>query len=258
MTSIAPASPASPLPLTRGHWRSLELLENADAVLHTLRLYERVLGSPVYLRPTDKGLTVMSLDTAPLRMVGVGPSGGGCTVTTLPPSEAQVVTAVTEYRTKVAAIAHRYEEEQYVVSRIRAALQNELQLGHGLRFLHQEWRFTTGGKLDLLALDESSGRLVVVEVKSTENKALEAATVAQATAYVELLAASWPEYVVYFRRLATALGRIYAPSSPAPALSDDAPSRCEVWWPAGRHPASQLPARPIDVPPSGVLVREST
>jgi hypothetical protein len=257
MTSIAPASPTNPLPLTRGHWRSLELLENTDAVLQTLRLYERVLGSPVYLRPTDKGLTVLSLDTTPLAMVGVGPSGGGCCVTTLPPSEAQVAAAVAAYRTKVAAMTRRSAEERYVVGRIRAALESRLQLGDGLRFLHQEWRFTTGGKLDLLAIDCSSGHLVVVEVKSTEGKALDAGTLGQAITYADLLTASWPEYAAYFRRLTIALARIYDPSAPGQVISDQTPPRCEVWWPGGRCRASELPARPADVPPSRVLRREA-
>ena len=234
MTRTAPTS-ANPPPLTRGHWRSLELLENTEAVLQTLGLYERLLGSPVYLRPTDKGLTVLSLDTAPLAMVGVGPSGGGCSLTTLPPSDDHVAAAVAGYHAKLASMKRRSSEERYVVSRIRAALQGRLQLGDGLRFLHQEWRFTTKGKLDVLAIDEASGRLVVIEVKEAEGKALDGATLEQALAYVNLLTASWPEYVAYFRRLATALGHIYDPSVPVPALSDDTPPRCEVWWPGGHR-----------------------
>jgi hypothetical protein len=49
-------------PLRRGHWRALELLEDTRGVLDTLARFEHALGHPVYLRPTDRGLTVISLD----------------------------------------------------------------------------------------------------------------------------------------------------------------------------------------------------
>lgn len=247
MTTLAPAAPEAPTPLTRGHWRALELLENTEAVLQTLQRYQQALGSPVYLRPTDQGLTVISLDSAPQAMVGVGPRGGGCSLSALPPSEAQVAAAVTAYREKLAGMKRRSSEERYVIGRIRSALENGLRLGNGLRFLHQEWRFSTQGKLDVLAIEEATGRLVVIEAKESESKALHAATLEQATAYESVLTACWPEYLGYFRRLATALGRIYAPTDAVPSISEDASLRTEVWWPGGRRRASELPAKPMDV-----------
>ena len=227
--------------LTPGHWRSLEAIEDGAAVLETLRRYELALGNPVYLRPTAKGLTVLSLDTAPPAMVGVG-AKDGCSILALPPSEAQVADSVAAYRAKVAAMKRHSAEERYVVGCIRAAFENALQLGEGLIFLHQEWRFTTREKLDLLAVDSSCGQLVVIEVKRSRAAALDGATVEQGCAYAALLTARWPEYVEYFRRLAAAWTRVYNPSGPIPAISDEVSVRCEVWWPDGRHRASLLPA----------------
>jgi hypothetical protein len=232
-TSLATGVPA----LTRGHFRSLELLENTPAARETLHRYERALGSPVYLRPTDKGLTVISLDVAPLAMVGVGPTKGSCSLTVMPPSEAEVSASVAGYRTKVAAMKRRSPEERYIIGRIRTALGAALQLDEGLLFLHQEWRFTSAGKLDLLALDQNTGQLVVIEAKQSEALALDLRTAQQGRTYVDLLTASWADYVVFFQRLASALSHIYQRTVP-PSLDPSLAPRSEVWWPGGSRRTS--------------------
>ena len=63
----APSSRAEPVDLSTlpaaalqpGHHASLELLENTRAVQTTLQRYASTMGAPVYLRPTEKGLTAM-------------------------------------------------------------------------------------------------------------------------------------------------------------------------------------------------------
>src|SRR5688500_68606 len=89
--------------LRRGHWRSLELLENTIGVLETLDLYKRETTHPVYLRPTEGGLTAMSIDPEPRSMVGVG--GASCTIEVVPPAREVVEAAGREFRAKVDAMS---------------------------------------------------------------------------------------------------------------------------------------------------------
>jgi hypothetical protein len=187
----------------------------------------------------------MSLDLDTLAMVGVGASGG-CRIAALPPLQCDVEAAVQAYRVKVAAMKRCSPEERYVIARIRAALSAELELGDGLLFLHQEWRFTTSDKIDVLAVDARSGQLVVVEAKQSEAKALAPLTFEQATGYVALLTSSWSEYLPYLQRLATALARIYRPHVPAPSIDASLRPRWEVWWPGGHRRASSMPANRLD------------
>ena len=230
---------ASASTLTRGHFRSLELLEDTLAARETLVRYERALGAPVYLRPTDKGLTVISLEPKPRAMVGVGPASGGCNLTALPPSEDRVASAVAGYRAKVAGMKRRSPEERYVIERFRRAVGSGLQLDRDLLFLHQEWRFRSAGKLDVLALDQTAGQLVVIEVKQSEALALDPATAAQGYAYVDRLTAAWDEHIAYIQRLACALAGIYELRS-MPSITAKHPPRVEVWWPGGSR---RVPAR---------------
>jgi hypothetical protein len=242
MSMNVPSCAPPPSPLRPGQWRSLELLEDTPAVLRTLGMYEHALGCPVYLRPVERGVTVMSLDSESPAMVGVGPSGG-CCIGGLPPSESAVEAAVHACRIKMAGMKRRSIEEKYVLSRIRAALGSGLALGDGLLFLHQEWRFTTAAKADVLALDEQTGQLVVIEAKQSEAKALDPLTAEQGEGYVALLRACWADYLPYFQRLAAALARVYRPDLRAPMLAANSTPRWEAWWPGGRKPRSDSLSR---------------
>ena len=71
---------------------------------------------------------------------------------------------------QMATTKRRSPEERYVISRIRSAVGAGLQFDKGLLFVHQEWRFTNAGKLDVLALDQTTGQLVVIEVKQSYAK----------------------------------------------------------------------------------------
>jgi|GEM_PF-398448 len=224
-----------------GHRRSLELLENTGGAVETLAMYERATGHPVYLRPTDRGLTVMSLDPETKAMVGVGPAGD-CSLQVVPPTSADVEAAARAFRDKAGAMKRdSAEEERYVIARIRAALANGLALDDDLVFLHQEWRFPSGDKIDVLALDVRTGQLVVIEAKKSEAAALrerdgEGRTAAeQAAEYVAQLVAHASECMPFFQRLASAMSRIYRPSAEELRVEASLPPRWEVWWPEGRN-----------------------
>jgi hypothetical protein len=225
--------------LRAGHWSSLALLEDARAVHATLAAYTRAIGHPVYLRPTDGGLTVISLDPAVHAMVGVGgPARGACFINALPPDAAWIEAAARDYRAKVAGMRRSSVEERYVLALIRRALGDGLRLRDDLLFLHQEWRFPNADKIDLLAIDTTCGQLVVVEAKKStaaatrdrDNKGRSASQ--QAAEYVAQLAVHTSECAPFFERLAAALANVYRNEGCVPFHPNVSP-RWEVWWPDG-------------------------
>jgi hypothetical protein len=244
---VAPdGTPGAPDPLRTGnlllragHWRSLCILEDAPRVRETLALYERALGHPVYLRPTDGGLTVIALDPAAPAMVGVGGAEpGACCIDRVPPDRTAVDASVRDYRAKVEAMRRSSTEERFVVARIRVALTNETKLRADLLFLHQEWRFPDAGKIDLLAIDAVRGQLVVVEAKkgeasATRERDAKGRTASeQVAAYVAQIAHHARECSPFFTRLALALARVYR-NGDAVAFDPSVLPRWEVWWPDG-------------------------
>jgi hypothetical protein len=231
-------------------------------VLETLARYEQALGHPVYLRPTAKGLTVMSLDPSTPAMVGVG-GADDCCITALPSSQA-VASAAVAYRAKVAGMVRNSAEERHVIARIRAALANALELQEGLLFLHQEWRFSNQEKLDVLALDSRSGQLVVIEAKATQRAALQECdakgrtATQQAARYAARLLAHSVEYTPFFQRLAVALGRVYSPARQAVQIDGAALPRCELWWPGSTEAAPDQRAAPARSIETTTLAAETT
>jgi hypothetical protein len=127
----------------------------------------------------------------------------------------------------------RSVEERYVLERVRAALENRLELAEDLLFLHQEWRFSSSRKIDILALDRRAGQLVVIEAKKSEAAAFQPGTAKQAADYVEQLTAHGAECVPYFERLASALARAYSEPEDELRVSIKRPPRWEIWWPGG-------------------------
>lgn len=216
--------------LREGHWESLRLLEDTDAVRAALAAYEQTLGQPVYLRPTDKGLTVISLDPSNRAMVGVG--GANCSVRALPPSADAIRAAVASYRTKVAAMKRESIEERFVLSRIRGALGDGLRLRKDLLFLHQELRFTNANKIDVLAVDPTCGQLVVIEAKESDAAVRRDGAAMQADRYCEQLTEHAEELFPFFARLLGALARIYDASDTITVDRGLRP-RWEIWWPRG-------------------------
>lgn len=216
--------------LKDGHWKALALLEDVPSVRETLSTYRAELGHDVYLRPTDQGLTVISLDPANRAMVGVG--GTKCTLNTLPPSAERVRANAVLYRAKVAAMKRESIEERFVLSRIRSALSDALRLRNDLVFLHQELRFSNAHKIDVLAIDAATGQLVVVEAKESDAAVRRDDAAGQAQAYCEQLTEHADELFPFFTRLFMALARVYN-APPTIALNRALPARWEIWWPRG-------------------------
>lgn len=241
--SSAPVAGVRPDPVAvavrRGHYRSLALLENTRDTSLTLAMYELVSGHPVYLRPTDKGLTVISLDPSTPAMVGVG-GAGDCCIAAIPPSRDFVETAARDFRIKVGAMGRASHEERYAIARIRAALSNGLALEQDLFFLHQEWRFSSADKIDFLALDGRAGQVVVIELKGSEAAALRErdnkgrTATEQVVGYTTQLIAHAADVMPFLQRLAGALSRIYRPGLEELRLNTDLPPRWEIWWPEGK------------------------
>ena len=245
-----PKANAGPDPVRPGHWRALAMLADTDALVETRARYRAALGSEVYLRPTDKGLTVIGLDRSAPGMAGVGGRESGQEyLVSLPPSPGTVASAVDGYRMKVAGMRRRSVEERFALGLIRQALEGELVLpGSDLLFLCQEWRLPSGGRIDLLAVDPDSGQLVVIELKGDGGSTGSALT--QARDYAREV----EEYAVlllrFFDQLAAAMGAGYRRWS-MPQIGPEAEVGVEVWWPSGRTPRSGSGGPPRGAGPSG-------
>lgn len=228
-----------------GHIRAVEMIEDLAAFRETVNLYERHLGaSNVYFRPTDKGLTVMSLDYERcVSMIGVSGRGTGDEyLSSIPPSAEQVATAYAGYCEKRDSLQRRSEEERFALRRIHHALANRLRLPNtDWFFIHQEWRFPSGigvGKLDLLAVDPAQRRLVVIELKDSELKTLARGgrgrtAEEQAATYADLFVEHRIELYPFFERLAQAMAGAYDGPDSMKELELDRELRpaTSVWWP---------------------------
>ena len=195
-----------------GHLRSLERLEDHEAHRRTIDDYAREMQEiPVYLRPTDDGLTVLSLDyTRCTSMIGVGTRDteehklrGD-----LPPSKDKIRQAVAGYWDKVNSLQRVSREEQFALRIMRQAYDRGLAMGtSGLYFVAQEWRLPSG-KLDILAIRPEQGRLVVVELKSDEQAARGSAD-EQGRGYAQEIYSYRRELYPFFQRLARAMARVH-------------------------------------------------
>ena len=205
-----------------GHLAALESIERQTAYRQTLDLYDEQLGTAsVYLRPTDKMFTVLSLDHQRCAsMIGVSDRGTGDeNLRTLPPTRSHVRRACEGYARKRDSLRRRSGEEVYALKCIRHAMTHGLRLPRGhVYFVHQEWRFATadgGKKLDLLAVDLERCRLVVIELKSNRTKLHQPDrhgrdAQAQAEHYAALLYAGRATYYPFFERLARALAKVHS------------------------------------------------
>ena len=251
---VPATEPGTAAPVRAGHETSLALLEQTLDVRATLRAYEQATGHPVYLRPTDRGLTVIGLDPSLPAMVGVG-GGDDVYLTSVPPSADAVAGAVRGYQAKVAAMRRSSTEERFVLAAIARALRNGLRLdSDGLLFLHQEWRFGTSSRLDVLALDSTCGQIVVIEAKDSATAARRRdgfgrTAAEQAAYYARLVFQHAGTLYPFFGRLARALLHVYGDeAAPTVALDPRLPPRWEVWWPGGRVGGTAVAATAAAVP----------
>lgn len=232
-------------PITDGQLRSLSMLESTDDARNTLHLYAEFLGDyGVYLRPTDKGLTVISLEYEKCcSMIGVGDRDSEIVyLRSIPPDRGMVETAYQGYIRKRNTLDRESKEEQFVLKCIRYALANGLRLPkRELCFIHQEWRISVSGKgkkIDILAIDQETRRLVIIEAKSSRSKlnhkdkdgrnALE-----QAQYYADIVYRYRTALYPFFQRLAAAMTAIYnGPEALSNfTLEPDHIPETEVWFP---------------------------
>jgi hypothetical protein len=226
----------------QGHLRSLALLEDTRTARRVLDDYEGAIGHPVYLRPTDGGLTVMSLDPSNPDMVGVG-ERGDCCISALP-GRAEVDASARDYRKKLATVRAHSKENRYVTGLVRKALADGLRLRADLFFLHQQWLLRGSDVIDILAVEAPSGQLVVVEAKRGEAEAKwkrdtkGRLAVEQAQGYVAHVESHAKEFFPFLKRLAVALSLLYRGGEPV-LIDPDLPPRWEVWWPDGQTVGSR-------------------
>ena len=241
-----PTPSGSARPIRPGHRRALTQLQDTKAAQQTLRLYDDAIGNPVYLRVTEKGLTVISLDHKRCKsMIGVGDRGDNMEyLKVLPPSADYVSRAGDGYRRKRDSLKRASGEEQYALYLIRHAFEHGLTLpGTSLSFVHQEWRMPTeagGGKLDLLAIDIEAKELVVVELKESESKIGKRDkhgrdAMAQAQHYADTLYQNRHEIYPFFQSLAMATAAVWDGLAGMKTLKiePDHKPRHEVWCPGG-------------------------
>ena len=233
-------------PVRDGHRAALASLEDTASARRTLDLYRVAVEAPVYLRVTEKGLVVISLDHERCSaMIGVsGRDTGDEVLTSLPPSPSHISRAVAGYLAKRDSLRRDSPEEQFALSLVRGALEGGLHLAPTrLAFVHQEWRMPTeagGGKLDLLAVDLRSRQLVVVELKKSREAAAERDSKGrnareQAESYATILhyyrTASYP----FFQSLAQANAKLWGGPAEMTTLTLDPEKkpRAVVWFPGG-------------------------
>lgn len=225
--------------VTRGHLRSLEQLERRSDYLETRALYAAHIPAGVYLRPTNRGFTVVSLDAAACeKMVGVGGSPKTCTLGSLPPARAVVADAIARYREKLPTLERGRPEDLFSLRVVARALDGDLELPHaGLYFVHQEWRLP-GLRIDLVAVDPRRGRFSTVELKATQRHAERAdakkggTALAQAERYARALHERRTELYPYFERLARALACHHGGPRQMQELRVDpehVPDACVAW-----------------------------
>lgn len=242
-TSPPPVTPARPV--RNGHEACVRRLEDAAAYRQTRAMYAEALGGvEVYLRPTDAGFTVLSLDAQSCRsMIGVGAKGTNQhTLTTLPPDPTSVKAAVAGYEQKRESLNRGSAEETYALGLIGRALSSGLALPRSSTyFVTQEWRLPSTGKTDLIGVDPATGRLVIIELKSTEADARGSAGKKggdawhQARSYAAEVHAHRRELYPFFQRLARALAQNHdAPPEVCGVTLDPEhmPDAC-VSWPGG-------------------------
>jgi len=247
-------TPATAPALREGHYRALEQVEDPVAYDTTRQLYaERIGGHGVYLRPTDSGFTVVSLDFERCgTIVAVGAEGTQQhSLRRLPPDARRVARACEGYEAKLAASTRVSAVDRFSLAIVARALAEDLSLPRaGTYFVCQGWRFPEGGTVDLVGVEPASGRLLVVVLKGSraesrkEDQDKGGDARAQATLYADRLYRDRRELYPFFERLARAMAQHHGGPRSLRNLRLDPgrKPRCAVWWPEGsREPPSTGP-----------------
>lgn len=229
--------------VTAGHLRSLAMLEDLVAVSGTVEAFKNALGGVgVLLRPVDAGLTVMSLDIERCAsMISVGSAYGGGTLTSLPPSTDLIRSMVMGYEIKRDSLARGSVEELFSLRLIAGSLLDNLRLaGTEWIFVAHEWRVHlsngSNGKIDLLAFDPSTRRLVAIELKASENEVRKPDAngwdaARQADEYGDAIWRDRADLYPFFDRLIAAQTNVSARGLTLGAIDLNTRPTTAVWWP---------------------------
>jgi len=224
-----------------GHYATLDYMAS-QRFREVKALFENLpeIGG-VYLRPTDKGVTVVDLDpTSPKPRIGVGADpylACGTTAAQLALTMPQRIAYLREVRARQAGPSC---ENQFEARLIRDAQANHLRLPgfpERLRFIHSQWRIdpAAGGTAqltDLIAVDLPSRRLVIIELKATEDYS----AVQQVQQYLGYFQRNGGELRPFFARVAQVMGALYDCPELAALEGVEDPMVTLVAWPdaAGR------------------------
>jgi hypothetical protein len=219
----------------RGHYATLEYMASPEfcEVKALFESYPEIGG--VYFRPTDKGVTVCSLDASGQKpLIGVGRDPNlSCWS-----SSAQVAQQMSE---RIQALKEKQanasasREKQFEALLIRQAQGDHLRLPgfpERLRFIHSQWRMdrAAGGTAqltDLIAVDLPSGRMVLIELKAAPDYS----AVQQVQQYLAYFQDHGDELKPFFARVARVMGALYGSVELAALAAVEDPVVTMVAWP---------------------------
>jgi len=234
-------------------------------IVRLFESYEEIGGA--YFRPLDNGVRAVDLHPSSLKpRIAIGNSSMpliplGATVRELAPTMNARLEHLRSVRARQLAPSR---ENQLEARMIRAAQSKALVLTGfptSMRFIHSQWRIDapdsgTQEFSDLLAVDLSTGRLVVVELKREPDPS----AADQALRYVSYFEKRADEVLRFFEQVARMMGALYGCGELAQIRLSGVEPDGFVVWPLGVeihvervHDAtatSLVPAPPLPVAPS--------
>lgn len=223
--------------VTQGHRRVVAWMATS-ALRDLVDIHRVACGSKmsIYFRPTDQGLVRLALHPQAPGYVGFRTDAKDKTYLLRPgcliPWEAMLQERVRAFEAWLPKMKRASDEEQGVIPWLRAAVDGDLSLpslGDGWVFLHQEWRWTMKGtsqKSDVLAVHVPTGRLGIVEFKSTKYE------LSTARQQVDQYAGYWghqaQELAPFFTDLLRAMGAAYGNEAMCRGRVDAGPAQLFV------------------------------
>lgn len=204
--------------VTDGHRRAIAFMATPTfrSLVEMHRAACRGRGA-VYFRPTDQGLVRIALHPAARAYVGfrTHANDDGHVIRNFVnlPTLAETEARFARFERWLPSVKRTSDEERGVITWLAPCLERDLalpdrlDLGAGWVFLHQEWRFASGGKCDVLAAHLASKRLGIIEFKSDRMK------LDDARAEVDEYGRDWlrdaAELAPFFTALLRAMGSAY-------------------------------------------------
>jgi hypothetical protein len=257
-----------------GHFATVEFMTTPQfgEIVRLFESYEEIGGA--YFRPLDNGVRAVDLHPSSLKpRIGIGDGAMsllrlGTTTNALAPT----MQARVEYLRSVRARQTGPSQENQLEARlIRSAQSNALVLPGfpaSMRFIHSQWRIDAPDSgpqefSDLLTVDLSTRRLVVVELKREPD----ASAAGQALRYARYFEARAGEMLPFFERVARMMGSLYGCDELAQVRLSGVEPDAFVVWPLGLEmhvgrvqgaaPRPMVPAAPMAIAPSSPSIDRS-